>query len=429
MCAKLLLVFRAIKRECPFKPTLLELNHSPSEFRHPTIHPLYFLESLITVMTISTEHKLTMKGQWAHKLVRKHLLNKVVQPTAPRLRGPSRGGRGYTLPIDGLIGTGSSCLWDDLPPDPLYKEPIEHGERSLQLRAAAPPSFPPRKVCIINAGVTRLYIAMILDSLKIPNLSYEILEGSDRVGGRIYTHYFDRSKSHDYYDVGAMRFPRIPIMDRTLDLFERTKVPLTEYILDGKNCPKMYNDKLFKPKVEDPYGVTIKNGGHVSDHDADPTFATDAFQSYKDALKADFEEGWKKLMSVDSYSTREDLKNLDPEKHDFFSVQWAETLNTLTGLFDQAFSESIMDSFDFDYEEGVKWSCVDGGATLVTDAMREMICQPVQLKKRVEAISIDRKSHEDGNMSIKCADEKESRSGYTTVFNTTALGCLGRMDL
>ena len=94
---------------------------------------------------------------------------------------------------------------------------------------------------------------MILDALKIKNLSYEILEGSDRIGGRVYTHYFPRrlkdpkksddskatdqeleesKKTHNYYDVslfgpfqnsyfdsqciqvGAMRFPEIPIMEK-----------------------------------------------------------------------------------------------------------------------------------------------------------------------------------------------------------------------
>ena len=51
-----------------------------------------------------------------------------------------------------------------------------------------------------------LYIAMILEALDIPGLKYEILEGSDRVGGRVYTKYFEpeegKPKSkHDYYDV------------------------------------------------------------------------------------------------------------------------------------------------------------------------------------------------------------------------------------
>lgn len=48
---------------------------------------------------------------------------------------------------------------------------------------------------------------MILDHLKIKNLSYEILEGSDRVGGRVYTHRFSEKK-HDYYDV-SIRLPQL----------------------------------------------------------------------------------------------------------------------------------------------------------------------------------------------------------------------------
>ena len=54
---------------------------------------------------------------------------------------------------------------------------------------------------------------MILDKLNIPGLSYEILEANNRFGGRVYTHKFSEAK-HDYYDVGAMRFPKIPIMEK-----------------------------------------------------------------------------------------------------------------------------------------------------------------------------------------------------------------------
>ena len=55
---------------------------------------------------------------------------------------------------------------------------------------------------LVLMSTTGLYIAMILDYLKIENLSYEILEASDRVGGRVYTHYFTEKK-HDYYDVSS----------------------------------------------------------------------------------------------------------------------------------------------------------------------------------------------------------------------------------
>ena len=49
------------------------------------------------------------------------------------------------------------------------------------------PHIPHLPVCIIGAGVSGLYIAMMLDSLGI---KYELIEGSGRTGGRLYTHNF-----------------------------------------------------------------------------------------------------------------------------------------------------------------------------------------------------------------------------------------------
>jgi Flavin containing amine oxidoreductase len=78
------------------------------------------------------------------------------------------------------------------------------------------------KVCIIGAGASGLFTGMIIDYLKKVldeefginfNVTYDILEASNRVGGRLYTHHFSNS-IHDYYDVGAMRFPDSPIMER-----------------------------------------------------------------------------------------------------------------------------------------------------------------------------------------------------------------------
>ena len=74
----------------------------------------------------------------------------------------------------------------------------------------------PFKVGIIGAGVAGLFTAMIFDYLNEKyqtNVEYEILEcnDEDRLGGRLYTHYFSDAE-HDYYDVGAMRFPDIPTM-------------------------------------------------------------------------------------------------------------------------------------------------------------------------------------------------------------------------
>ena len=68
---------------------------------------------------------------------------------------------------------------------------------------------------------------MIFDHLHTKfglNVEYEILEanGEERVGGRLYSYYFPNPTGekepkvgpHDYYDVGAMRFPDNQVMDR-----------------------------------------------------------------------------------------------------------------------------------------------------------------------------------------------------------------------
>lgn len=322
---------------------------------------------------------------------------------------------------------------DTLPRDPNY----EGGKR------AAPGSDegeqPPRKVCIVGAGVSGLYIAMILDSLEIPNLTYDILEANSRVGGRVYTHHFSDQR-HDYYDIGAMRYPSIPIMDRTFELFKRLNVPTIPYILDNPKAPKLFNDRLFSEGF-DPYRVSIKNGGSVPDGVVDNAgkILGDVFGAFKDRMAEDFDAGFAKLMEYDDFSTREFLKRmvdgpLQEKLYNFFAIQWMETQNTSTNLFDQALSESVMDSFDFDYptkdpEKPVDWFCVEGGTSVLSDAMQKKLKHQPQLNKRVEVISIDHKSKDDGNMSVKCADETEPRTGYSTVFSTTTLGCLGRMDL
>ena len=62
-------------------------------------------------------------------------------------------------------------------------------------------------------------------------------------------------------------------------------------------------------------------------------------------------------MEVDDFSTREFLKRGGPDgkqpQYDFFAIQWMETQtqNTSPNPFGQAFSESVMDSFNLDYQQ------------------------------------------------------------------------------
>ncbi|KAK6345942.1 hypothetical protein TWF730_010281 [Orbilia blumenaviensis] len=357
-----------------------------------------------------------IKALWARRLVREKLAAEF-----NLMRERERDHRDEDSFLPPIQGSGR-YTHDNLPSDTNFK--VGKGIR----RADDPP---PHKVCIVGAGVAGLYIAMILDDLKIPNLTYEILEAGNRVGGRLYTYHFS-DELHDYYDIGAMRYPKIDSMNRTFDLFKRTELPLIPYYLDGPNTPSLFNDRFFA-QGSDPYHVSVKNGGSVPNNVVDNVdkLLNEAFSPYKTALAENFDKGFEKLMTVDDFSTREFLKRGGPDgtgaQYDFFAIQWMETQDTSTNLYDQAFSESVIDSFDFN--DQVPWFCIDGGTSLLTDAMQTKISTEVETEKRVEGISIDRDSDEDGNMSVKCAGETEWRKGYSTVFNTTSLGCLGRMDL
>lgn len=79
----------------------------------------------------------------------------------------------------------------------------------LGIKPVEPGKF---KVGIIGAGVAGLFTALLFDWLNSNvtglGIDYDLIEaaGEDRLGGRLYTYKFSDAL-HDYYDVGAMRFP------------------------------------------------------------------------------------------------------------------------------------------------------------------------------------------------------------------------------
>lgn len=136
------------------------------------------------------------------------------------------------------------------------QEALEKLSLELKKRPPTPP-----KVAIVGAGVAGLFLGMMLDYLndQIPafNVGYEIFEANDssRVGGRLFTYNFkpdppqNPQGPHDYYDVGGMRFPQNPIMQRVFDLFDWLDMPVV--------CP-MQKDTASGSRV--PYSMTNPAG-------------------------------------------------------------------------------------------------------------------------------------------------------------------------
>lgn len=385
----------------------------------------------------------SFRSRWASRLIRESIFHELTHLTKRTDDGQRRQSGSPTTSqtehhhLSNLLETTPTSPFD------LTKDVVQEYDRVYPTKTDG--LGVKHRICIVGAGITGLFIAMILDSLEIPGLEYDILEASNRTGGRIYSHYFSDAP-HDYYDIGAMRSPDIDIMKSIFKLFKQLDLPLIPYYLDQASgsvkCPTMYNDITIidgEPHGCDPFRVGEANGGSVPDTNVDDVnkILDRIYEPFKKAMYVDFEEGFKTLMEYDSYTTREILRNPPPAKNgptplkplDFFSIQWLETNNTASGLFDKAFSESVMDSFDFAShgKEAVTWYCIDGGSSLLIQAMEKTVRQPVQHGKRVQKYAQNEKTNE---ITVSVAGEpRGSRLPYTSVFNTTSLPCLQRMNL
>ncbi|KAM0356240.1 hypothetical protein ACHAP4_006803 [Fusarium culmorum] len=275
------------------------------------------------------------------------------------------------------------------------------------------------RVAIVGAGATGLYLAMMLKYLKINNV--DIYEASDRIGGRCYTYNFpdEKDSPHNYYDIGAMRIPEIPAMQSTLNLIKELKLPKEPYVLNAGCEPQMHyysnnpadapSGKAYEKRIAD---IIAKLG-----------------QNWNEEFKALIDG------DDDNYSTRAWLMHTDP-KLTYEQTEEAESAETSTGLFDQAFIESLCDYSDFQAANGKPWWRLEGGMSIVTDKMNECIedknwapHNPISLKVKTSTPVVAMSESESGDkIEVTLAGAKKPES-YDMVFNTTAMGPLQRMDI
>ncbi|KAM9957008.1 hypothetical protein ACTFIR_003745 [Dictyostelium discoideum] len=301
-------------------------------------------------------------------------------------------------------------------------------------------------VGIIGAGMAGLYAAMILQDL---GLQYNILEANkERVGGRIYTYRFPQNQDkYQTVELGAMRFPKIEIMDRLLNLdkpwslfskLEKAghKIPTIPYHLTVDNNLVYYNGKrIFANTLlnDDPlYFSDTHNGGPGTAVPDKYTYQPygdllDAvYKKFSDDLENDFESGFETLLKSDNYSTRAYLFEKGPYPQSV--VNYLETMDTGTGLYDMAFSETIMDYFDF--SAGDEWLCIDGGTDIIVNSMVKTL-RPgcIEQGKIVTKVSrVVGKKGDVSNLKVDFLDGTEGRL-FKHVISTGTLASLRRVDL
>ena len=338
------------------------------------------------------------------------------------------------------------------------------------------------KIGIVGAGCAGLYTALLLDYLKI---DFDILEASDRAGGRVKTYTFKQEPAcaHNYYDIGAMRFPKTPIMDRTFDLFHRTGVneKLIPYYMEGKNQPTRFNDitailPLRKdPPLpvdkSDPFEVSTPNGGPVPlEVVQDPQIIMDrAYDRFRNEIKHPRKgpyqtawqarhAAWKYLMKHDKWSLRGYLNFVEGE--DSQTIDWLETQNSATGWFDQAFTENVMESLAFEWfdkheepspdpkpipgKDGKPlkngdWYCIEGGTEELTKVLEKRFREKIKYETPVSKMVLKNFFVEKQETIVEVTTDKvvtdDSKSlehdtlKYSAIVNTTTLGALQKIDL
>ncbi|KAG8670556.1 hypothetical protein FPOAC2_09919 [Fusarium poae] len=216
-----------------------------------------------------------------------------------------------------------------------------------------------------------------------------------------------------------MRIPDIPAMQSTLNLIERLKLPKAPYVLDAGCKPQMHyysNDPADAPSGK-------------------------AHEERISSIIAKLGQNWEKEFKAlidgdeDNYSTRAWLMHTNP-KLTYEQTEEAESAETSTGLFDQAFIESLCDYSDFQAAKGKDWWRLEGGMSVVTDKMNKCIEDEdwlphnrVSFKVKTNTPVVAMSESEAGEkIEVTIAGAKETQS-YDMVFNTTAMGPLQRMEI
>ncbi|TFK66664.1 FAD/NAD(P)-binding domain-containing protein [Pluteus cervinus] len=292
---------------------------------------------------------------------------------------------------------------------------------------------------------------MILQSL---DLEFEILEANEDVGGRLYTYHFDTSKppgGHEYFDLGAMRFPDTPMMRRTFHLFKLlgNRIKPIDYIFSNDNSILLYNNDpkqngppteiavLGDPRVQDiPDRYKRKTITDLVEYVIGP---------FAKALAKDItgggREGWDLMMKYNKYSTRAYMllvptdPSLDPEgllPYPTQLIDLLETFDSSTGSYDDAFTEAVLDQLAFSWPEKkpgeeIRWRCLDGGSQTLAFAMRDALKEKglnLTTGFRVGSIAL---SKDETELEVKSLRNQTKK--YDHVITTTTLSCLRVINL
>lgn len=274
----------------------------------------------------------------------------------------------------------------------------------------------PLSIGIVGGGVAGLYAALLLQ--RAGHLVH-VFEGTDRLGGRIHTHYFN-DEENQYFEAGAMRIPNSPHHSIVFDLIkylQRSKLPsdmqvdlipynLTSsgnFVYLNRSTPKYFDASSTTPRsINWPLSEATK--AKFQDRTAEGLML-EAVGPLLQKLDGNFNDGFNEICrEFDHYSFRFYLSSILHWPTEV--VDFLETVTSQTNQFALSVTEIIMEYIDFSTKE---WSTIAHGMSRLPLAMAHLIgYKNITVNARVTGV----RNKNDGRVSL-------SISGYNATVDIT----------
>ncbi|KAJ6605323.1 hypothetical protein DFH09DRAFT_1422343 [Mycena vulgaris] len=234
----------------------------------------------------------------------------------------------------------------------------------------------PLTVGIVGGGIAGLYAALLLQR---QGHVVRVFEGTDRVGGRVCTHFFSQEEDQ-YFEAGAMRIPDSQFHSITFDLIgyinsynlgpDKT-IKLINYVLEaegndafinGHRRPGAFSGEITPAQLNWP-DIPPEFNRSAKD------LMMNAIKPFLDALNDDFDQAFTDMVqNYDNYSFRfflQSVMDYSPSLVDFL-----ETVLSQTNQFALSVPELVMQNLDFNTE---KWVTIDRGMSRLPNAMASIV--------------------------------------------------------
>ncbi|TIA95225.1 hypothetical protein E3P77_03782 [Wallemia ichthyophaga] len=289
-------------------------------------------------------------------------------------------------------------------------------------------------VGIVGAGMSGLMTALLLDSVGMHN--WEIIESSDRIGGRLYTQYLNNTQpdEYQYQEMGAMRFPVSWVRDgETVEINDHKLVfQLGDYLNKLNDNAEEWKVgfipwvQSMKNNFRDANGVRLADGSipRVSDINANPSLSkTRISDKAKEAsvfisnitdntelLELTAENVFKAhKMQIDlGYDDVSEAGLLQKYGYDLITAQEAQGFD-FTSVWDMIYDSN-------NYFGATTWKTIDRGLSQLPNAFHPLVDDKVSFKKRVDTIKTD-----DGKVTLEWTDEGNGYKRENKTFDYTVV--------